>query len=93
MLKNETRQDLLDRKKWELSEKEGEDKSGQMYYCFFCDYQTGTYIKPNYDTLFSCDLIHPKRVEQCACARAYNRFIKEQKKAKQDNEAVVNYNA
>lgn len=67
MATNKETQKRLDKNKYISSEFWGEDMSGQMDYCAFCEYRT------DYNT---CSIIHEERVEISACATAYNRMIR-----------------
>lgn len=86
MLKNKVRQSLLDKEKWEQSEKMGEDLSGAMPYCYFCRSQQSEVAEHN--VFFFCKISHETREETCACAKAFNRFVSEKRKAKADKEFV-----
>ena len=67
---NKDRQASLDKIKWLASEEVGEDASGYMTYCEHCEYQVN-------DPLYSeCSIPHEQRVEKCACAKAYNRMVR-----------------
>ena len=60
---NKERQKSLDKSKWLLSESEGKDKSGSMWYCNMCGHQTKD----------GCNAAQEERESKCLCAKAYNR--------------------
>ncbi|MBQ2894960.1 MAG: hypothetical protein IJE92_05525 [Clostridia bacterium] len=66
---NKDRQASLDKEKWLESEKMGVDMSGEMPYCGDCEHQ-----------LLGCLATHEKRVENCLCAKAYNRMARRRKR-------------
>lgn len=68
-MKNTERQASLDKQKWLDSEIVGEDLSGAMCYCDCCPHEIDDY----------CTITHEKRVETCACAKAYNRMVRRRK--------------
>lgn len=67
---NQQRQSSLDKQKWLHSEEMGLDYSGGMYYCVHCQYRV---YMPESDY---CTIPHEQRVQECACAKAYNRMVR-----------------
>ena len=72
---NKERQKSLDKKKWLSSEKNGEDMSGQMPYCFECGMQGFDRWCASHATNI-CTASQQEREELCYCARAYNRMVR-----------------
>lgn len=58
-------QHRLDKRKWILSEKLGNDLSGYMDYCDFCPHRTSDK---------KCKLAQVDREINCICAKAYNKM-------------------
>lgn len=65
MAKLEETQKSCDKKKYLESMKEKRDMSGAMDYCIECKHSTMEY---------TCDIEHKQRVQDRACARAYNKL-------------------
>lgn len=63
---NKERQKSLDKKKWIESEIMGDDMSGNMPWCYHCDYQN----------VIGCKIPHEERVVSCLCAKAYNKMAR-----------------
>jgi len=61
---NKERQKTLDKRKWLASEQAGYDTSGMSIYCHYCSKQNGD----------SCQASQEERVNECLCAKAYNRM-------------------
>ena len=72
MATNKQKQALLDKKKWRESEAQGFDMSGCMLYCAKCDFADHSHPTEN----GKCYAPHEKRVSECLCAKAYNRFAR-----------------
>lgn len=70
-MKNQDRQNSLDKKKWLASEKKGEDMSGEMPYCDHCLWQS---------EWLGCCADQKERESRCLCATAYNRLVRNQQK-------------
>lgn len=73
-MKNTERQASLDKQKWLESEKMDMDASGYMTYCFHCEHRTDDGF------VYWCMTPHEQRVENCLCAKAYNRMVRGTKK-------------
>lgn len=71
-MKNTERQASLDKQKWLESERNGTDFSGWMPYCYECEY-VDCYNNCR------CSVTHEERVENCLCAKAYNRMVRRRK--------------
>jgi hypothetical protein len=71
-VKNAERQAVLDRKKWLESREQGFDMSGCMLYCSKCEFADHSHPTEN----GKCYAPHEKRVSECLCAKAYNRFAR-----------------
>lgn len=67
-MKNTERQASLDKQKWLESERKEIDLSGYMAYCEYCNCQ-----------FLGCVAPHEERVENCLCAKAYNRMVRRRK--------------
>lgn len=65
-MKNQERQNSLNKKKWLNSEKEGRDMSGCEPYCEFCVKHETPFVK--------CKYTQQERDEGCLCAKAFNRM-------------------
>jgi hypothetical protein len=63
-MRKEELQKKLDERKWLESEKVGTDKSGDMPYCYKCNYQNPS---------ATCSLSQEYRETNCLCARAYKK--------------------
>lgn len=70
---NRERQASLDKDKWRASQLAHYDASGYMVWCGHCEYQV-------VDMRNYCRIPHERRVQECACARAYNRMVRGAKK-------------
>lgn len=64
---NAERQRSLDKKKWLESELCGIDRSGTMVYCAYCNYRNNTFV---------CQAEQKLRENECLCAKAYNRCVR-----------------
>lgn len=63
----ESIQKKVDADKWYFSEARGEDFSGQMPYCAYCQHKiNGT-----------CNLVQEQREADCVCAKAYEKMKEE----------------
>ena len=69
-LTNKEMQKELDFQKWNLSQVEKKDLSGQMEYCSFCPFQIDK---------AKCDCPQAMREEETLCAKAFNRMKKAEK--------------
>ena len=65
MATNKAKQKTLDKKKWLVSEELGEDMSGKMGWCNYCNCRT------DFET---CVASQQEREVECLCAKAYNRL-------------------
>lgn len=72
---NSKRQEWCNKQKWYVSEANGKDQSGKMYWCGLCDYKQGVVCKATQD----------ERDCKCLCATAFNRY-KRSKGAKNGKE-------
>ena len=60
----ESRQRAVDADKWYFSEARGEDFSGQMPYCAYCEHKVGC----------TCNINQEQREVEYACAKAYEKM-------------------
>ena len=64
------RQEILDKEKWEESQTQGRDMSGEMEYCNYCsEHIFGTFCRHN----------QKERETKFLCARAWNNMQKKSK--------------
>lgn len=70
-MKNIERQTSLDKSKWLLSEQEGKDMSGRMWYCKSCGMQG--FEHDGKELVNVCLAKQRDREADCICAKAYNR--------------------
>lgn len=75
-MKNIERQNRLDQKKWIASEKNGNDLSGEMMQCHYCENQTPNGFQSDGYYKHGCDATQEERETACLCAKAYNKMHK-----------------
>lgn len=73
---NKERQKSLDKKKWLESEKKGEDMSGQMGWCPYCEHFDSDVSWFHQCIIRWCTATQEEREKQCLCAKAYNRMVR-----------------
>lgn len=74
---NKERQKQLDKQKWIESENKGEDMSGMMPYCAYCEYQDSDLIYSGKIVRWCTCEPQEERTTKCYCATAYNRLVRQ----------------
>lgn len=82
-MKNKQLQEMLDKSKWYLSEKERDDKSGKLPYCGYCQMRCLDYEAVEVNGIKSFKIVgthcakpQEKREEYSLCAIAYNKMVR-----------------
>lgn len=70
-MKLKERQAQLDEQKYLESKELQKDKTGKMEYCIKCKYRNYPFLE--------CCITHERRVQESACAKAFNQMMKEKR--------------